>query len=105
MHTLHETNITATIITSHPMTDKQVNASFLPSIPNGETVRSLAGLKRLTVVLGVSQLGTPGEYVDIPFSEDNYPSSRVSVLLRAADSNYDGVDNGDRTRYVVLNSI
>jgi hypothetical protein len=81
------------------MTDKQVSASFLPSVPNGETVKALAGLKRLTVCMGVSELGTSGPYIDVNEGDDNVPAQRKSVLVRVADTNYDGVDVAD-TRYI-----
>lgn len=76
------------------MTNKQINASFLPSIPNGKPQATIASCKKVYVGLGIVDGGVPG-VIDISPGVGSFV--RKQVLVRASDLKYEGNanDSGD----------
>jgi hypothetical protein len=71
------------------MNAKQINESFQPSIPNGPTVRALANTSVVSVIRGIVEQGTPGEYV-APFTESSVGVIREVRIKRTPGDTYDG---------------
>jgi hypothetical protein len=71
------------------LTNKQVNASFLPSVANGQAHNPFARAVYKDIVMFVPELGVPSEYGDMPSYSGTHNGQIVRALV-APGLMYDG---------------
>lgn len=73
------------------MNDKQIKASFLPSVQNGPTVNPFARAKQISVAMNViGEGGVAGDNIDMVLEDMGKTVEVKQVFVRLVDTHYLG---------------